>query len=185
MRAFIKKHRIEDLYLCIEKVHERTCSFDELCIGEQFRYILQTPSVIFLMIFDGTISSTIGERLLKTAAETAIASDASSGQYMIPMRMIPKIVQDSLDMKELLSKRLPCLTEKFDQWIKSLPARAGLISTIELALRTNAFLLKLMENFCSDTAKIPEETLLGLWNEWERDQLEQIRVYTRSVLKTP
>jgi hypothetical protein len=183
VRDFIKKHPIEKLYLCIEKVSNRTCSFDELCIGEQFRYVLETPSVIFLMIFDGTISVEVGGRFLKTSAEAALAMDASSGQHMLQMRMIPKIVQDSLNMKQLLTKEFPCLAEKFDQWIKSLPARAGMISALGLSSFSNVFLFKLVQKFCKDTVKISEETLLGVWDIFEKDQCEKIQEYLQSQKK--
>jgi hypothetical protein len=182
-RDFIKRHPIEELYQCIEKATDRTCSFDELCIGEKFRYILQTPSVIFLMIFDGTISAEVGERFLKTSAEAALSIDASSGQHLLPMLYIPQIAQNSIETKQLLAQKLPCLTEKFDQWINSLPARTGMTSALGLARLANVFLFKLVQKFSNDTVETSEKTLLGVWDIFEKDQCEKIQEYLQPQKK--
>jgi hypothetical protein len=86
-------------------------------------------------------------------------------------------------MKKLLTKEFPCLAEKFDQWIKSLPARAGMMSTLGLASFANVFLFKLVQKFRTDTVKISEETLLGVWDIFEKDQCEKIQEYLQSQKK--
>ena len=173
-REFIKHHKTSDLVECLEKSGKRTCSFEEFVKAEKFRYILQTPSVIFLMIFDGTIHLKEGEALLKIS----VTMDCITDEEMLPLASLIITVKECIDMRQRIEKIMPCLTKKYDQWIASLPARAGFVFGLEMATKANSFLLQIIKKQ-SAKEMTAEQSLLLYWNTMERSHLEVIEKHLR------
>ncbi len=173
-REFIKHHKISDLVKCLEKSGKRTCSFEEFTKAEKFRYILQTPSVIFLMIFDGTILLKEGEELLKIS----VKMDCITDEEVLSLASLFTTVKECIDMRQRIEKMMPCLTKKYDRWITSLPARAGLFFGLEMATKANNVLAQIIKKQCAKEIS-GEQSLLVYWNTMERSHLEVIEKHLR------
>jgi hypothetical protein len=168
-RAFMKQHKLIDLEECLDKVAEKTCSFEEYVKAEKFRYILQTPSVIFLMVFDGTIGLDICIELLATS----VSMNYITREEIEPLVSLPEVVNECIKMRQLLQKAMPCLTKKYDPWITSLPARAGLAFALDMARHANTYLLRLMTKLYGKI--VEEQALQTYWDMMEEAQLKLIK----------
>lgn len=156
MREFISTDDLKYLVQCSRKVGQRTCSFDEFVIGEKFRYIVQTPSAVFLMIFD--------KILTPEEVEEFIICDEMSEPY----KQLLEVARSCLKMKAKLLESIP-----YAQWIRSLPARAGIAFTLEAAKRANQLLTKFSTK--------PKKELLALWNRFTSVQQSEIEKHVAAV----
>ena len=108
-------------------------SFEDFIRGEKFRYILETPSVLFLLGFEEVISF---ERMKKLHL-------LSYQKFCIPLDSpkcllgIPKMVEDSLKIKSRALKQFPSTRRVYDEGIQSLPAKVGIEYTLQITEHMN------------------------------------------------
>lgn len=125
-RAFIKQYSVEKLAKCLERVGERVCSFEEFVIAERFRYLLGTPSVIFLMMIDQTITVKEGKALL----DHSLTSNCISTYEIRSFKSIPEMAQQCINLQKKLAP-YPDLARQYIGYILSLPGQFGLICAME------------------------------------------------------
>jgi hypothetical protein len=125
VRKFIKAYRIEELVECLKNaIMNKTVTFESFVKAEKFRYILQTPAVIFSMILDKTVTPEEGNQLLKRSFEmNCIPSDQKDFSW----KNLGNVAQQCLTIKETLSKRKDCLVNKYDDFIKTFPGQIGFL----------------------------------------------------------
>ena len=174
-REFVKAHSVQDLMQCFYKVAERDCTFDDFIIGEKFRYFLETPAVIYWMLLDQTLTIDQGKALVQFALSTHTIPEDIRFPTLETMHLL---VEECHSMRTLLTKQMPCLLKEYNGWIQSLPARAGIVFTLDTIPKAHN-LLRMMTRKRGASQK----DVLQLWNKFKTNHLEEIKAHVTKYAK--
>jgi hypothetical protein len=136
-RDFIKSENVDELILYLRTTGTSgRLSFEEFVRAEKFRYILETPAVLYTMTLDGTLDSVKAKRLF-TISNLMTRMDQNGP------KILQNLVEIALECRSLKSRFLPNfprIAAVYDQYFKAMPATAGILATLTLAQQTNSFL---------------------------------------------
>ena len=175
VRAFIKSDTLNNLMQCFDKVAKRVCTFEEFVKGEKLRYILQTPAVLFTMLLDQSLTNEQGETLVLYALTTGSIPKVVTFPTFVTM---PQLVEQCLKMRRLVKKQMPYLLKEYNAWIQSLPARAGIVFTLDAVPKAHGIL-----NMMSRKKDKSETKVFALWNKFKTTQLEEIDAHVTKYAK--
>lgn len=120
LRKFIKKHTIEEWHSCMEKLSRfEAFTPNEITFVGQFRYILQTPFVLFTLIFDGSLKRKKAEAIfaIATNGQHIPVENCHAYQNLVPVAFlcveaIAKMKKTNLKKAEMYRKEVIDLVEK-------------------------------------------------------------------------
>lgn len=138
-RDFVKKHTLDFLLNNFMHVGEGNASFVAYANAEKFRYLLETPSVIFLMMIDNTITIGQGCELLKWSTIIGCITEDDIKRF----EEMPMIAEQCRNLLEKF-KGSSDLTKMYFEYIVSLPGQYGLICALaglkQLNIQLNSWL---------------------------------------------
>lgn len=168
-REFIKGANLEELIRCLMiSITSKKCSFEEFVLAEKFRYILETPALLYAMILDGTLSTLEAKNLFAISYRmNCIDQNAPKG-----LNKLVEIATDSYKIHQRLLKVFPKMASAYDQYFKALLAKEGIILTLYLAEKTNKFMMSRLSIVEADLMQLNKREkeradlfLLNIWNE--------------------
>ncbi|MGB7979051.1 MAG: ankyrin repeat domain-containing protein [Chlamydiales bacterium] len=164
VRDFIQQHDIAELgrYLFVRGA-TGDLDFNQVALAEKFRYILETLSVYFSMIFDGTLNKEKATELAKMIS----LFDALHTQAKIDAQQLLNTALECIEVREGVRTYSSKAASAYEEYFKRLPSRTGIKTVLIVATNTNQFLLKKIKalgQLSEINASLLEEPFLKVWN---------------------
>lgn len=136
VRDFMCREKLRDLIHALVSTCVKEQSF-ELCVrANKFRYVLETPVVLFLMTFEGVIEAAKAQELL-TLAYTMGCIPYNGPEHL---KSIAKVAAACYSIRKQISVCFPKTAALYVDFIATLPAKVGSRFTLQLAAQANRFL---------------------------------------------
>ncbi|MFI5344067.1 MAG: ankyrin repeat domain-containing protein [Chlamydiales bacterium] len=154
--------------------------FSSFILAEKLRYILQTPTAVFQMILDGTISGHFATNLFSIAYKSQLIPQDMQ-EKLKPLVEIAASCKKTYDRTSLV---LPQFSKKYLNYIQGLPAKVGIISSLNVTKQIVDFLNSRIIPRIGDITEMfdddDEQALIKLWQNVENKANEQIAKKTQS-----
>lgn len=139
LRSFLRMHPLSHLFKCVlDDLSDRCNSFEDFILAEKFRYILQTPSNLFILALEGFINLETAQKLLAAAYDfQLINKDAPN--------LLPTTVKEAgqcLKCASIMRQYNSSVADEYLQYFKTLPERVGIVPSLKIARQSNDFFLK-------------------------------------------
>lgn len=167
VRDFIQSENIQELihYMLVSSMSGQL-SFENFVRTEKFRYILQTPPVLFALIFEGVVDDAKALFLEEFVTKVVYPSHAAL-EYLYSLG---KIAREGASLIKELELFAPCFARVYREYFKALLARFGIRVTLSLLDQNTQ---KLQESFNLKGENLSlhrlwkggEEPLLDLWDK--------------------
>ena len=148
VRQFIKTHTIRELlpdFIELGRSHKRI-SFDGAIKANMLAYIFQTPSIVFNMLLDGSISFKLAQEIIDVAHMAHMLPGSPPRQAAIRSQMCSQVNAIMQLEKKLAVLSLPLATQ-YAAFFKALPSRTGIYEVLNAAEQTHALMTNmLMQN---------------------------------------
>lgn len=138
-REFLKKENIDDLLQHLERFAiAGDCSnfdFETFVPVEKIRYILETPAVLFTLLYDGTLHESNSKKVLINN----YMLNADLKENLPKLKILHAIALESKKIKERFNL-LPKMAATYDLYLLTLLAKEGVFIILNLVPIINKFL---------------------------------------------
>lgn len=144
VRDFINDNDLNYVMECYGKQRSNTCSFEEFCLAEKLRYLLNTPSVLFSLTLEEVL--TIEQSKLLQEEFIAICSENNTSVES-GFVSLTSIAKDCLSMRGDLSDcDYPKVASFYMGYVMGLSEKKGILDVLDEIQKVNNFLTGALNN---------------------------------------
>lgn len=174
-REFIKNHSIESLLKTLD-LTQRTEDLDFSYYPkiEKLRYLLATPSIIFILILEELLTSQQGLLLVKTSINLGIMPS----ELEMWLNEVIKIAQNGANLSKRLSQSNKQVAKEFVKCITTLPAYVTFANALRIAIvpiESMHFELDSLEGGPHVLSTAEQEAIVrNIWEKWKQSIQRQV-----------
>lgn len=173
IRTFITATNITEAVNELRSTHPDSYTFETVILHDRFRYILDTPSVLFSLIYENLLKQTDIEKIMEL--------DHCNHEDIENHSLIIKQALASKKIKEQLTVMFPKIAKIYDSYLKDQLEKEGVNVFINITNSLNisfSIWIKQYKNLDAKALKEHETQLISCWNN---DLLLKIREYILKV----
>ncbi len=147
VRKFVKTCNFQEMAHLLTRVGvSGNVRFEDFIKAEKFRYILCTPSLIFLLGLEGVLNDARVKELHTLSYLLQIFPVNTHPE----LRSIPDVVRISRELINKLQCCFPRLSKAYYQFLLDLPARGGITVTLDFANQAHAAITSKLKHIAKD-----------------------------------